>query len=440
MVIAAPNMNLKKWAPALVTDGNKMTKHQSDFDLIVVGAGIIGMSAALYAQRDGLRTLICDPNPPGSGTTYGSACTIATYACVPVNNPSILKSLPYLLTSPESPLSFNLLHGLKNPLWMLSFLNNCRPARVKHISEALGQFLRHADAGLNPLIAEAGAEDLMVNNDCLYVWSTKAGYEGAREGNAMRRAQGVEFDELSPGDASQLEPNLKQPIHCGLHFKGARHVSNPQELVARMQKRFEALGGVYMARGVERCDADDTGVTTYLDDGTEIRAGHLALTAGARSRLIKGSGAEHLPLGTERGYHILYGNHGGLVSRPVGWAEAGFYATPMAHGLRIAGTVEINAIDAAFNTQCTDYLQRKSQEMFGDLGTPDGTWLGHRPTMPDALPVIGHSPTSKRITLAFGHQHIGLTLGGVTGKIVTDIAQGRAPYCNIDDFAPQRFT
>ena len=115
---------------------------------------------------------------------------------------------------------------------------------------------------------------------------------------------------------------------------------------------------------------------------------------------------------------------GDLVSRPVGWAEAGIYATPTAHGMRIAGTVEINAIDAAFNANCTTYLKRKSTEMSGDLGTPDDTWLGHRPTMPDSLPVIGH-------------QHIGLTLGGVAGKIITDLALKRTPDCNINDFDPQ---
>lgn len=171
-----------------------------------------------------------------------------------------------------------------------------------------------------------------------------------------------------------------------------------------------------------------------------MRGGHLALTAGARSRQIKGTGAERLPLGTERGYHIIYTDHGRLVSRPEGWAEAGFYATPMAQGLRIAGTVEINAIDAPFNTRCTDFLQRKSHEKFGHLGTPNDTWLGHRPTMPDSLPVIGPSSKSARVILAFGHQHIGLTLGGVTGKIVTDLVQGRQSYCNIIDFAPQRFS
>lgn len=397
------------------------------------------MSTALWAQKAGLKTLICDPNPAGSGTTYGSACTIATYACIPVNSPSIFTSLPHLLTSRDSPLSFNIGHGVRNPHWMLSFLNNCRASRVKHISEALGQLLKHTDAGLDPLIHEANAQDLVVSNDCLYVWSSRAGFEGARDSNAMRAAQGVMFDELSPDEVLKLEPNIKQPIHRGLHFKGARHITSPQELVSRLQTRFEALGGTTMSHGVERCQPDDSGVTAYLTDGTEIRADRLALTAGARSRKIKGTGAENLPLGTERGYHILYRNHGTHVSRPVGWAEAGFYATPMADGLRIAGTVEINAIDAPFNTKCTDYLQRKSHAMFGDLGTPDDTWLGHRPTMPDSLPVIGQSKTSERVIFAFGHQHIGLTLGGVTGKIVTDLALGREPSCDIRDFLPHRF-
>ena len=111
----------------------------------------------------------------------------------------------------------------------------------------------------------------------------------------------------------------------------------------------------------------------------------------------------------------------------------------MAQGLRVAGTVEINAIDAAPNGKCTAYLKRKSHEMFGKLGEPDETWMGHRPTMPDSLPVIGYSPKSDRVVFAFGHQHIGLTLGGITGKIVTNLAQGKPAQLDVSDFAPQRF-
>ena len=412
---------------------------QNDFDLIVIGAGMVGMSTALWAQKEGIKTLLCDPNLPGSGTTSGSACTIATYACIPVNNPSIFTSLPHLLTSRDSPLSFNLMHGIRNPRWMLSFLNHCRSSNVRHISQALGQFLKYTDDGLNPLIEEAQAQDLVISNDCLYVWSSRTAYEGAYVGNLMRAEQGVAFDELSPGDVHQLEPNLQQPIYRGLNFKGARHISSPQELVRRMQRRFEALGGTFRQQGAVRCQPESDAVTVFLEDGTEIRSDRLAVTAGAHSRQLKGSGAEHLPLGTERGYHIVYRNQDSLVSRPVGWAEAGYYATPMAEGLRIAGTVEINAIDAPFNTKCTDYLQRKSQAMFGDLGEPDSTWLGYRPTMPDSLPVIGQSHVSDRVIFAFGHQHIGLTLGGITGKVVTDLVQGRAPTCDISCFSPGRF-
>ncbi|MBU2993970.1 FAD-binding oxidoreductase [Octadecabacter sp. 1_MG-2023] len=410
-----------------------------DYDLIVAGAGMVGMSTALWAQSEGLRVAICDPNPAGSGTTSGSACVIATYACNPVNSPSIFKSLPSLLASPDSPLNFNLLHGLKNPAWMLSFLNNCRPARVDHIANALAGLLAHTDDGLNPLIALADAQDLIIENDCLYVWSSASGHTASLPSEARRARLGVQSDDLSPSDILTLEPNIRLPLHRGRRFKGVRHITSPQELVLRMHRKFTSLGGTTLPHKVVSSNADVDGVTAQLNDDTQIRAPRLVIAAGARSRDVKGSGADKLPLGTERGYHILYENHRDLLSRPVGWAEAGFYATPMADGLRVAGTVEINAIDAPFNTKSTAYLKRKSHNMFGNLGPPDSEWLGHRPTMPDSLPVIGPSNTSDRIIMAFGHQHIGLTLGGITGKIATDLAQGRKPSCDITAFSAGRF-
>jgi D-amino-acid dehydrogenase len=411
----------------------------NDADLIVAGGGIVGMSSALWAAMAGLRVVLCDPNPPGSGTTSGSACTIATYACLPVNSPDILTSLPRLMLSRDSPLRVDLWHAVTHPRWMLAFLANCRAARVTAITAALGGILREADAGLDPLIAEAGAEDLMVRNDCLYVWSTKAGFEGARAGTEARRAQGVALDVLTAAEVRGLEPELRMPVHAGLLFRGARHVRDPQALVARMQARFEALGGRVVAARVARTEADAEGVTAVLADGGRLRAGHLAVTAGAFSGRIAGSGAERLPLGTERGYHVLYAREGARISRPVGWAEAGFYATPMAQGLRLAGTVEIAALDKRADPGRIAYLRRKGAEMFGEMGKPDATWLGHRPTMPDALPVIGRSGVSGRVILAFGHQHIGLTLGGVTGRVVAEMVQGKAPSCDIAAFAPGRF-
>jgi D-amino-acid dehydrogenase len=411
----------------------------NDFDVAIAGAGMVGMSTALWAQKSGLRVVVCDPGEPGGGATYGSACTIATYACVPINSPSVFTSLPALLFSRESPLAINYRYALKNLGWMLSFLAFCRREKVEAIGRELGGLLRHADEGIDPLVIEAGAQDLLVSNDCLYIWSTAAGYEEARPGNRMRREQGVVFEEIGGEDVLKLEPSIHLPVHRGLLFRGARHILNPQELVLRLHRRFTALGGATIRAAVESVRHDEAGVTVTLAGQRELRAAHFVVAAGAHGKAIRGSGVDALPLGVERGYHITFGQHGRRVSRPVGWAEAGLYATPMGLGLRLAGTVELDAVSAAPNPKRIAYLRRRARQMFGDLGEPGQEWLGFRPTMPDSLPVIGPSRRSSRIIYAFGHQHVGLTLGGITGKIVTDIIQQKEPIHDISGLSDRRF-
>lgn len=415
------------------------TPETERFDLAVVGAGMVGVSSALWAQMRGMQVLLLDPDAPGAGASYGNAGTIATYACVPVNSPSILRSLPALLFAKDSPLGINWLYAAKNLPWMLSFLRNCTAARVDRITDHLGDLLAHADAGLDPLIEAAGAGDLMVSNDCLYIYSTEAGFAGSASGLEGRRRNGVTFDVLDEAAIRELEPAFKPPIHKGLMFRGARHVRDPQALVARLHEAFVARGGTWLQAGVDRTETAEDGVTLHLAGGETRVADKAVIAAGAHSKSIEGSGAAALPLDTERGYHLMFHDHGDLVSRPVGWAEAGFYAVPMAAGLRIAGTVEIAGLTKPKSTHRIAYLKRRAREMFGDIGEPDEDWLGFRPTMPDSLPVIGRAPNSDRILHAFGHQHIGLTLGGITGRIIADLAEDRAPNFDLAPFDPKRF-
>ncbi len=408
-----------------------------DFDLVVVGAGIVGVSSALWAQKRGLKVLLCDPNAPGSGTSFGNACTLATYAVLPVNTPGVFRDLPKLVFGSESPLSLNFAHALRNPLWMLSFLANCRPARSEHIARQLAGIMEHADAGLNPLIAEAGAEDLIVERGQVTVWSTKAGAKADAGALAFRKAQGIPFETLGPQEAREMEPGLKLPVHSAVHFKAARSVRDPQELITRMYRRFLALGGQWRQGGVDETRAHAEGVEVCVGED-RVNAARVVIAAGAHAKSVRGSGAEKLPLGTERGYHLLFPDEAHRVTRPVGWAEGGFYAVPMAQGLRIVGTVEIAALDAPENQSRLRYLARMGERMLGPLPEPESQWLGFRPTMPDSLPVIGQSPQSERIIHAFGHQHLGLTLGGITGRIVADLAEGRQPNMPIAGFAPDR--
>jgi D-amino-acid dehydrogenase len=408
-----------------------------DIDIIVVGAGIVGTSTALWLQLRGHNVLLVDPNPPGSGTSSGSACTIATYACMPVNSPAVLTGLFGLMTSTNSPLSISYKYALRNPRWILSFLANCRAPRSREITEHLASILSHADAGLNPLIKEAQAEDLVVDRGQLTVWSTSKGAKADLPSLALRKSLGIPFDELTGAEVRQMEPGLTLQIEKGVHYPDARHIRDPEELVRRFHERFAALGGQTLVAHVDATNADADGVTVTTKDAV-IRASKVVIAAGAFSKRIKGSGAERLPLGVERGYHVLYAGQAHRITRPVGWSEGGFYAVPMAKGLRLAGTVEIAALDAPKNKRRIDHIERKGAEMFADLPAPTSDWLGYRPSMPDALPVIGPSAVSDRIIHAFGHQHLGLTLGGITGRIVSDIVEGRQPNLETSAFRPQR--
>lgn len=414
-----------------------MTAARSNFDVIVVGAGVVGVACALWAQMRGQSVALVDPAPVGSGASSGNACTLATYACMPVNDPSVFGNLPHYLFSSDSPLALSWVHALRHPMWMEKFLANCRPAKSRQIATELAALLAHADAGLNPLIAAAGAEDLIVANGQLTVWRSEKAARADRAGLAFRRGQGILFEEISGAEAHAMEPALAFRPACGVYHPTARHIRDPLTLTQRFHKAFTDLGGHTVLDKVTRLTDEGAAVRVHLDQA-DLVAARVVLAAGAFSARIKGGGAEHLPLQTERGYHLLFKSLGHYATRPVGWVEGGFYTAPMAQGLRLAGTVELAAMDAPENQSRLDYIARKGAQLWGDLPTPDATWMGRRPTLPDALPVIGHSPTSPRIIHAFGHQHLGLTLAGVTGRIVADLLEGRQPNLPLDSFSPAR--
>ncbi len=409
----------------------------ADYDIAIAGAGAVGMSCALWAQMRGHRVLLADPNPPGSGASYGNACTLATYACLPVNAPSVLTGLPGLMFAKDSPLSLSYAHALRNPRWMLSFLANCRAAPSRRIAGHLADLLAHADAGINPLIEAAGAQDLVVARGQLSVWSTASAAEAATADLEQRRALGVPWREVGPEEALEMEPGLKLPVKRAVHFHAARHLRDPQELITRMHRAFTELGGTTLQAPVEAVRASATGVEVQAD-GQSLTAGRAVIAGGAFSKRIEGAGTDKLPLGTERGYHLMYKGEAHRVTRPVGWGEAGFYAVPHAQGLRLTGTVEIAALEAPANQRRLAYIARKGAEMLGPLPDPDSDWLGFRPTLPDSLPVIGPSPQSDRLLYAFGHQHIGLTLSGITGRLIADLAEGRQPNIALAPFAADR--
>ena len=407
--------------------------------IAVIGAGIVGTSCALWLQKKGFSVILVDPEKPGSGTSSGNACTIADYGCVPVNSPTIFTRMPSLLFSKNSPLSLDMGYAFSHLPWMLKFLSNCRPARAARITRILGKLLQKTYQGLDPLIELSGSQHLLSQQGCMYVYKTEREFENARPANQARKDQGVEFTELSSGEIRALEPAIKLPFVKGLLFDKATHVVNPQSLTTSYFECFLANQGRYVKQRALHIAHEKQSVAIYLDNGEKIDADRVVIAAGAFSKEITGTGAHRLPLDTERGYHVQYTGRQSLLNRPVSWNEAGFYATPMDEGLRIAGTVEIAGYSETMNPRNLDYLARKGAEMFDLTEQPDQQWLGFRPTLPDSLPAIGYSPHSEYVLFAFGHHHLGLTLAGITGKLIAELLSGEQPSHNLTAFSTSRF-
>ncbi len=411
----------------------------SQTHIAVIGAGLVGCSCALWLQKKGFQVTLIDPDEPGSGTSSGNAGAIATYGCVPVNSPDIFRRMPALLVSKDSPLTLDLGYVLRHPRWSIDFLLNCREHKVARIIRLLGGLLARTWDGLDPLLDMANARDLLAQRDFMHVYRDQREFDRAWKSNQARREQGVNFVELDRGDIRDLEPNIKIPFERGLLFDGISHVLDPMALCQRYVECLKRNNGQHLRhRALEvRHDADS--VQIGLDNDDSLDAKRVVIAAGAFSKQIDGIPAQLLKLDTERGYHVQFSDMQHLLSRPVSWHHAGFYATPMNQGMRFAGTVEIAGYHDRKNPRIIEYMTRKAREMLDLPEKPDQEWLGFRPTCPDSLPVIGFSTMSEHILYAFGHQHLGVTLSGITGKLIAELANGEEPGHNITPFSPRRF-
>ena len=228
--------------------------------IAVVGAGVVGLSCALWLQRKGFDVTLIDPADPGSGTSSGNACTIATYGCVPVNSPDLFRRLPGLMLSKDSPLSLNPLYALSQPGWMLEFLLNCRKHKVERIIRLLGKLLTRVYEGLDPLLDMAAARDLVEQRGFMHVYADQREFDAAWPANLARREQGTEFTELDRDEIRDLEPNLKFPFARGLMFDQVNQVLDPLALCQRYFECFQRGGGeAQLAQPIQQVQPGEPG-------------------------------------------------------------------------------------------------------------------------------------------------------------------------------------
>ena len=408
-------------------------------DVVIIGAGFVGIATAMWLQKSGHKVTVVDPEPFAQGAYFGNACTIATYANNPVGTSRTIKQIPKLLFNPNSPLTINWSYLPKLTPWLMRFVWASRPSQVEHIGQQLGRLLIHAQSALMPLIETAQGFDLVKKNGTLYLYGSEAGLVKAQPDIALRRRNGIAVTELTKSEISDLEPHLNPIYERGLWFENAQHLLNPLDLLKRMGASVVANGGQIVtnkAMGIKRISIDTLRV--QLQD-TSIQGHKVVVAAGAWSKGLAQQVGDTLPLDTEQGYHLMYKGAEQLLNRPVGWADVGFYMTPMNEGLRAAGTVELAGLNNAANPKRLQLIAKTMKTLLPQLKSHDSEWTGFRPSMPDSMPVISQSNKDTGVYYAFGHGHIGVTLSGITGKLISEMIDGKTPSMDIAAFSAQRF-
>lgn len=405
----------------------------------VIGAGVIGMATALSLQRRGHRVTVFDPQPPGEACSLGNAGIIATYAVVPVQTPGLPWQVPRMLLDPLSPLAVRWRHLPSLVPWLSRFARASTPARVESISKALVSLLAGARAAWRELVVEAEAADLLSGADVLMLFDREKGWNDARFSLELRRRRGVAIEEIPVAEALRLEPALAPVFVRAMVLPDLFWCVDPLALTRRLADRFRALGGRIRVERVRSArPRREGGATLESDDGVSAWD-HVVLSAGAWSGPLSAMLGAPVPLGTERGYHVMLDHGAGLLSRPVNLFDRGFYMTPMAGGLRCAGTVELGGLDAPADPRRTDAIERQARRLLPDAGEKLSDWLGFRPSMPDSLPVLGPVPDRPGIWLNFGHGHLGLTLAALCGRVIADLIAGRNPELDLTAFSAARF-
>jgi D-amino-acid dehydrogenase len=407
---------------------------------LVLGAGVVGVAAALALRRDGWRVTLLDRGAPGEAASLGNAGNIGIGSVVPQATPAQVRAIPKLLREVDGPLVARWPFLLRELPWFARFVLSGRRSRMEANARALSALMERVPESWAALAAEAGAEELFAHAGLLHVWRGAAAMRDAAWAYDLRRRLGVRVEELDAGTARAREPALQGEVAGARFLPDVPTVTDPLELTRRLVARFVALGGA-----VERAEASavvregDRARGIRTANGDLLDAELVVLAAGAWSaRLARPHGAR-VPVVAERGYHVMVSGANARVSRPLLLAEARVMAAPMRGGLRLTTMAEFADPDAPpDHDRAARVLGAASTSLPGVMGRVESRWMGPRPSTPDSLPVIGRAPRAANLLLAYGHGHLGLTWAAVTAEAVADLAAGRAPRTDLSACAPAR--
>ena len=404
----------------------------------IVGAGIQGISNALFLQKKGFSVTIFDRDEPGSpAASYGNAGHFSPYASVPINRPDVLTDVPAMLLSSTGPLALKWNYVPKMMPWFLKFIRNCTTKRMMHTAKNMHQILDLALPAYDELFDDIELGGLVEKKGILYIWNDQSLKSRELE-IKVRNELGVDQQLVTPKEIHDLEPNIKPIYHGGVYYQHGRHARNPKKILLKLYDLFLKKGGKFLKMNIKDINFNDEKPVIKAETQSFL-FDKIVIACGSFSKKLTDNLDEKIPLDTERGYHVHFKDCDHLLSRPVIFQNRGFGITPMEQGLRVVGTVEFGGLDNPLSKSRVKNLINNAKYMMGDLPEHEDEWLGFRPTLPDYLPVIGPSKKYKNVFYCFGHHHLGWTLGPISGKIVSGMIAEENTNLDLKPYSSLRF-
>ncbi|OED01382.1 MULTISPECIES: FAD-binding oxidoreductase [unclassified Rhizobium] len=409
-------------------------------DVIVIGAGVIGLSAAIAAQSRGLSVVVVDREGPAAGASAGNAGAFAFTDILPLASPGILKKAPKWLLDPLGPLSVPPAYALRIAPWMFRFWRACQPSRVAHSTAAQTSLMDLSKAELEPFLAATETLPMLRKEGNLQVYESEAEFRASLPGWEVRRNHGIEFQHLKADEMAAIQPGLASRFILGTFTPGWYSIADPKLYTLALAAHFRSRGGVIETSEISSLRALPVGVEVVAADGKLRQAGKVVLAAGAFSHRIAKTLGEHMPLETERGYNTTLPADAFDLRTQITFGGHGFVVSKLSTGIRVGGAVELGGLALPPNFRRSEAMLQKAHTFLAGLKPEGGVqWMGFRPSLPDSLPAIGNAKATPDVIYAFGHGHLGLTQSAGTARIVADLLTRQAPAIDLTPFSPQRF-
>lgn len=412
-----------------------------DFDVIVLGAGIVGVSSALHLQDRGLRVALVDRRAPGEETSHGNAGLIERSSVVPYAFPRRLGTLLRYARNRSVDLYWDARALPAYAGWLARFWRESSPRRLAAAARDLLPLVAASVVEHDALLARTDAQPLVHDGGWIEAFRSPALFDAqARAQQQVAAAHGLRMTVLDAHALRAREPGIGDAFCGAFHWQDPKTVSSPGGLTKAYARLFERDGGTFVH--------GDATTLVQVDGGWQVRSEHGPISArsavvalGPWSDQVFAPLGYRIPLRAKRGYHMHYRPTRTPLNVPVCDTEAGFVVAPMEGGrLRLTTGVEIAPRDAPPTGVQLARAEPLARDAFGIGERLDPEpWLGMRPCTPDMRPVIGPAPRHRHLWFAFGHCHHGLTLGPATGRLLAEMMTGAPTYIDPRPYRPARF-